>query len=165
MIWYEVDGRTIVASINKVASTSIAEALVGCNRLTNHRAELYDKRVMWIREPIERLYSCWRFLKTTGSQLATMPDLRSYERFVDYILRIPDTHWTPQANLVTHQDRFIPTVVYSFKAIGDTFSRCTGRKLGKFNVSSNIEYDKRYRLDDLKEFYREDLRLWHLAVR
>jgi len=81
------DGIGVVI-IPKCASESMKGVL---------KEEPYSRVVAFIRDPIERCISGYRFFRNKPSDPRYAP---SWERWVEMVLSQDDGHWTPQARLV-----------------------------------------------------------------
>lgn len=133
--------------IPKAASKSIRSVL-GDERLV-WEGELPARLVAFVRDPIERLQSCYRYFWKKYS-------LPSWPGFVDQVLAgEPDGHWMPQA-------QFLPAgcETYRFEDLAVVWARNGLPTLRHLNRGKrpNLPLEC-YREDDLRRHYRADYEL------
>jgi hypothetical protein len=97
-------------------------ALMPFDSLTNDQALQRDLRVMFVRDPYERLASCYSFfswLQTIGTQVQPpLGNWTDYQGFVDWALDSADAHVAPQYDLVLATDgTFVPNRIHLLKDI------------------------------------------------
>jgi hypothetical protein len=117
-----------IARIPKNASQSIAMAMMPFQSITNEEALLRDLRVMFIRDPYERLASCYSFfswLRTIGTQvIPPLGDWTDYPSFIDWALDSPDAHVAPQYDqVITADGTFVPNRIHLLKDIKDQWDQ------------------------------------------
>ena len=127
-----------------------------------------EKRsVMWLRNPWDRLasnLSVWR--------------IQDPQKFVDKtVFHSWNAHWSPQTEVHSYRDIPLWNELYMFDDLSPTWAKVFPDKiLGKVNASKQrltaqelINALKPTTVDDLVEFYKEDLKLYEykskLAVR
>ena len=133
----------------------------------------YSKRIIFMRDPIDRFhsgFSHFHYISSVGSHFDDMPKeslyiegrgiQKDYEAYVDYALSNKNPHWIPQIEVMTHEGKFIPNVIHKLSDIkkvwGDYFT--TG-KLPWDNAWTRQETTD-YRANDLLNYYKDDLELW-----
>lgn len=166
---YSVINDTAVAIIAKVGTQSFADA--GADwYISNREALIYPTRVMFVREPIERLQSCFWFfrgLRDSGTTYTgfDFKHLESWRVFVDYMLTNDDEHWTPQCDSVLNIGELTPTTYLKFDDVEKWFPVYFQQRLGHENASQWGELDLTYRIDELLTYYSKDTELYNLAKR
>lgn len=164
-----------VGIIQKCANTSIRSAVMMSNigvEIQNKDAFDYDKRVAFVRDPLERLdsaFSHFWFISSVGSSFDDMPVEHlyvegrglqgDYEAFIDYILGNENCHWIPQVDILSYEGVFVPNIIYKLSNIKDVWENYFTGYLPWENAWSKQKV-KPYRIDDLKEYYKLDLKLW-----
>ena len=128
-----------------------------------HEVTEIEKRVMFLRDPIERLISCYCFLKTLREENTSYDNFNfkyvdSWQTFVDFMLENRDTHWLPQSELMTLDGKFVPTEIVKFENINQWFSDI-GIKLSKQNPSKKFLINLEYRKACLADYYHADIKL------
>lgn len=150
----------LVGMTPKAGWTSMQQAGKGYPTLDINAAARSDKPiVLFVRHPVDRLVSAWRFFH----QKAHFPNRHiasktGLEKFVDQVLKgVEDQHWMSQVKLHTHH-RFIPTVVHRFENIHEVWP-----ELPHLNKGPGVPFDLWHRKDEVEEYYRADLELWENA--
>lgn len=151
-----------VALIEKAGHTSITQAA------KQHRAglkmsyqEAFDSQipvVIFLRHPIERLVSAWRYFHPQMFPNGThIPQHRPLSRFIDDVLSgVPNEHWNPQ--LARFAGCNISTV-HRFENINEhwpDYPPLLHLNKSKIRHPGEIEH----RRAELDEFYAEDLAAW-----
>jgi hypothetical protein len=152
-----------VAQIPKSALHSIREWLgPDFQPEPEHSAVTVTRRVAFIREPIDRLRSCYsfmRWLSESGCPHRSGAPLGSWEGFVDHILSgNSDEHWIPQNKLVGN----ILLQPIRLVDIDRAAINLLGRPIRKLNKSAKA-HTPDYRTEDLKMFYAGDYALLEAA--
>lgn len=119
-----------------------------------------DTRIAFIREPLDRLKSAFHFFKMNN--LYRMCDfMRSYEEFVDWSLTAVEEHVLPQSEFLHGCFNTLIKMEY----MTDVMRELSPFKIDPQNTSErNITYDDSYRIDDIKERYKEDYILYSRAL-
>lgn len=155
------DESPLVALIHKCGSSTISNALHAAHTVMVDKSDSYPVRIAFIRDPIERIKSWYSFLTgiaETGSQTIYHIDISTYESFIDSALSNPglvifQPYSTGFQNL---------TDVYKLSDIESVWPKYF--KLRRKPSRSNAFYPhpgiNDYRLDELRDLYREDLELW-----
>ena len=157
------------ALIPKVGTSSIR------NTLYNHASVYYmhvddidvvETRVLFLREPIARIGSAYRFFKNQHElgckHMGNACPTDTYEEFIDHILRTPNEHWDSQVAQVTDSvGTFMPTDVYRFEDISKVWDMYSPSELNhKNSAPTKYEWDTQYRLDDLENHCHDDIKLY-----
>ena len=167
--------NTCIGLIPKCGNTSIRSAVLMCAQpilMENKEALTYQKRVMFMRHPIDRVKSAFSHfwtISSIGSSFGDMPiehlyikergvDL-DYEAFIDYILVHENPHWTPQKTVMSHNGVFVPNIVHKLKDIRHVWEDYFKGLLPWENSWSRLTTGD-YRIGDLMEYYYQDLALW-----
>ena len=156
----EAAGLTI-GLIPKAGLTSIRDAIWPDYAEKVMRSEAKDKQTpvrIYIREPLCRLVSAFRFL-LTNYRPRPVPAGCTFEQFIDLVLD-PDrtnSHWRPQ---VAWFDEYNVTEIYQFERIADTWPDYI--PLGHLNCSpaSTPVPVLGYRLDEINAYYADDSCIW-----
>lgn len=121
--YYEVgDLKKIVCTTQRAACTSMAEALrpmfpeSAANLITVGEALARRRQgwpvLLWVRDPFEKFASAHGIFGRR-TPLAT---------FITRVGREDDAHWAPQTRTHTHSGIFLPTVVYPFYNLAETWA-------------------------------------------
>lgn len=116
-----------IARVPKNGSQSLYMALAPAEQLTNEEALQKELRVMFVRDPFDRLasaYSFFSFLKSIGSRVEpAVPDFSGYEGFLDWALESDDSHVTPQvATLRALDGTFVPNRFHWLREIHNVWN-------------------------------------------
>jgi len=120
------------------------------------------RRVAFIRNPQERLKSCYSMMYWTleyyGRPHWSNPPVDSWEIFVDHILD-PNTtvngHWQPQTEHVGD----VPNIYHRFENLADHWETYRPGFL-PWNNRASRRPTPNYRVDDLIAMYSADIALW-----
>lgn len=117
-------------------------------------------RVAFVRDPISRFYSCYKFFKMFIDQGVDYPgfDLQvtsSYDTFVDFALQHSDVHWAPQSTFIFINGELIVTGLVPLKYLSNWLRKHKLRNTIE-NESLNYPIKPTYRLGDLREYYSKD---------
>ena len=117
------------------------------------------RRVWFIRHPIQRLHSCFRYLHTADATTLRKGGLvkEDYEPFIDRVLTEPNRHYSPQSEMVE------ATEIYRFEDINEIWPKLVDVPLPHIN-QSNYKAVSPYRQDELDNLYKEDLEIWQRAL-
>ena len=157
--------RTVIARTPKVGQTSIAHTLGGQIQVPLSEIGEFDRRIVFVRDPIERLESTYHYFdKKQGSwpnAFSNRQDARiqhrpqSIEEFIDLILDHAwlDKHWVPQSWLWEQ----IPDPDYiGFEDFGKTF-RSLGFQIKHENSSGVKRSGITHRIPELEALFAGDL--------
>lgn len=128
--------------------------------------ELFDARIVFLRDPLERLESCFNYFQgtlqgqwpkpyneRTGRLVEIKP--QTLEEFLDIVLRgCWDKHWAPQTALWRADD----LTVYPFEDLGLVMS-ALGAPDRRVNESKGEKTGVTHRRDELEDLFRVDLEL------
>jgi len=157
-----LDAKTEIAhsSTPKCGSVSLRQTLTPNYFLTNEQALKYDTRVMWIRDPMSRLWSAYHYCKKTYPKHRV-----EWQEFVDLVLSGEkmgtDSHWVPQHQFLTTDDGvFVPTHIHRFEDIADYWQLYSDRALLHMNKGVYTPEIPLYRDEELAIYYAEDYEIW-----
>lgn len=166
-MWLLTDDHKLAMScIPKNGSTSMRNSIPANKIFTNDEVLHIPIRVAWIREPVNRLISCYSFFyylnqrDQNGRKEPSIKVTSSWESFVDYALIHPNPHWNPQKPMLTLDDVYIPTITHRFEDIMKLWGNYIPGLLPWQNACTKLPVNA-YREDEIKQFYEEDSKLWH----
>ncbi len=155
-----------ISATEKAACTSIHNSLTRCPRYTIEQVRQRGLRTrLYLRHPISRFASCWAYF-TPANNFPGDPVWRNHaydvlrehpsvEQFTDIVLGgCENEHWAPQ--LAQHDCAF--DEIYQLEQIHETWP-----KKYPLRHENRARIDKpeiTYRLDDLLDYYRDDLTAW-----
>lgn len=169
--WWANDLKTICATTQRAASAAMAEAFgpAGAHgagqRLSMGNAEKLRNEeeidiVLWIREPFDRLVCAYDIWKDAHTPL----------EFCHKILRERNAHWSPTVTLHRIHGDFLPTVVYAFEDLNETwanhFPKHELRHIGardRMQKDEFLEQISPAMYEQLVEHYTEDIMLHEMA--
>lgn len=116
--------------------------------------------IAFIRDPIERIQSAYRFLRDKG---AYYEKFDKYEDFVDNLLSQADDnstniHWRTQKRICSFEDEFILDRWYRFEDLTEIWGSLGLPKLRTTNISVKHPVSD-YQLYQIQQRYREDYKL------
>lgn len=168
--------QVAVSYLPKNASTSLSLLFDSDGIYTSDAImELSEKRVAWIRHPIDRLISAYSFFLSsyelghlhTASILGVPEDLNpsvdlsSWKAFVEFILNNPNEHWNPQVpQLTTSEGVWVPTHTHRFEDLDLLWGNYFDTPLGRENEGSLVPVDPEVREEELNCYYLADLECW-----
>lgn len=164
--WASYQGKA-VAIVPKCGNTSFSN-LVGGVRLTLDETLAVDTRVMFVRDPLDRFtsaYSFFHMLNCDDRGKVHVPreaTHNGYEHFVDFALSTENPHWKPQMQLTggiaTHLYKFSCESIRKWWPV-----HWPGRQPDWLNACSHLPTTD-YRMNDLLEYYAEDLLAYERAA-
>ena len=133
-MYTQINGIAL-ALIAKAGIQSFTEASGDQWYMSNKQAIEFPTRIFFIRNPIDRLESCYSFLvglKDEGTNQDIIPEehLLTWELFVDYILENSDEHWDPQTEQLKYKGTLTPTHIFRFEDVCDWWPICFARLFG-----------------------------------
>ena len=143
--------------IQKCGSFSIKNSMPYHARYGNVEAlEKLTTRVAWIRHPIQRIRSAFFFLRNMDNSVP-----RNYENFIDFTFLNTewDDHWNMQSDVLTHESKFVPTVVHRFEDINVIWPQYYSFPLDHIHKSEPALVTD-YRMNELLKKYNADISLW-----
>jgi hypothetical protein len=159
-------GDRVVTSCPKAGSRAIQRSLGG-SEIIVHQA-IGRRVICFLRHPIERLISAYRWFNYTEGWQRDMPFYGkkcTWEGFVDSVLNGDrNRHWLPQSELLSHGNHFVPTEVYRFEDINELWPKLIGTPLERINQSNMAPVNDQYRRAELDNLYAEDLGRWDTAL-
>lgn len=164
--YWQVSDELAIGATEKAGATSIMNALnrARFRRLTPEQIRQRGLRVrLYVRNPITRFASAFAYFAPNDNYpiqpsraawlLAEHPTL---EQFTDAVLAgMENEHWSPQ--LAQHMPI---DEVLRFENAADTFPV----ELPHMNKGRIEKPEITYRLDELEDYYREDLDAWEAAA-
>ena len=148
-----------VAQIPKAGVTSINGWLRRAGRAVPNQAALTaSRRVAFIRNPIDRLKSCYSMMhwqEQQGEPHWSGAPTDSWGAFVDHVLLNENAHWNPQVSIVDGA----PNIYHRFENIETHYRQYFDAPLPHLNRSERLPAFK-YREDELTALYMDDLSLW-----
>jgi hypothetical protein len=161
-----------VAYSQKVGSKTLVKSLAALYRddgcYQDEVAERPGTCYLFVRHPIARLVSCYRFFKENGLlRKAGLTQTASYEEFVDEILDggREDIHWEPQIDYhTTPEGTFVPDVTFRFENIAQIWPYLFDVPLLRYHATEyDPKIDRDYRDLELRTYYAADLELWRIS--
>jgi len=151
----EGDTECCVAVIRKAGSLSI-DYVLSAPHFDAVKALTFPVRVAFIRHPIERLKSAYRFFVQYPVESVNVSD--GWHSFVDWALDVDpqNEHW----NLQGEQVGPVVNQMYRFEDIHKHWLRMFGVKIPHTNVSREQKTND-YRQADIVQHFKQDLELWH----
>lgn len=166
--------RGIVCATPRAGSVSMAEALAPMHHGTGAGSVLIQEEkvlhlrphmpcYMWIRHPADRIMSAWSIWKMRK-------EINVPEDFARLVLGTSNIHWNPQVEVHTSKSGFfLPTVIYAFEDLNQTFPEVTGKPIEHLNETEHNRLEPwswfRECLDEklklqMTDKFEEDLKLW-----
>jgi len=134
--YYEVPGsRAVVCTTQRAGSTSMVEALKPAHPDNDNAlitaAEAFARRkdgwrlLMWLRDPLDRFASAFAIFGAgripLGRELTTLR-YATPAVFADAVFQYDDAHWAPATRLHMFQGEFLPSIVYPFYNLAETWA-------------------------------------------
>ena len=173
-MYADIEGVAL-AIVAKAGSQSFTES-GNTWYMNNNEALVYPERIFFIRDPLQRLESCYSFfvgLARSGVPHSSIPvaNLDSWELFVDYILdpKNEDEHWIPQTETVLYtgdalEDKvYVPTKIMRFEDVTKWWPNFFSRRLPHNNQSERL-ITTVYRSKELQEKYANDYAIYDKLV-
>jgi hypothetical protein len=147
-------GPVAFAAIPKCGQHTFAE--LDTSELPFDRIKEFPIRMAFIRDPLDRLSSCFHFFLHTNYPI-NGGKVRGYESFIDWALDSDDEHVQPQVELFSryHFQRRFP-----ISKMTEILELLTGEVIPQANSAPRHEIDQGYRLDDIRERYSEDFDMY-----
>lgn len=178
--YYAVDNlRKVVCTTQRAASTSMTKAMRPAHSDSQTRlidwAEALKLRgmgwpvLLWLRDPLERFASAYAIFGAGRIPLARIVTTYKYctpHLFADYALMHDDAHWAPISRLYSRNGIFLPTRVYPFYDLAETWAEeMPGYGLPRMNSTKrkswsqlSEEMNANY-ITTLYRHYEEDLKM------
>lgn len=160
------DDGPAIARIPKCGSTSITAALAPSpTELAPEAAIKKDVRVLFMRDPMERLASLFSFFhwhrKLRMHPRLELAKAETYEAMVDIALVSDDPHVVPQWDQVTTEAGvFVPNRVHKLSEIDQHWLDYYEGFIPHENHAQRVPVDQNYRRDEVAERYAKDIELW-----
>jgi hypothetical protein len=164
---YTAINGVALAIVAKAGTQSFSEASGAKWYINNEHSLEFPIRVFFIRNPFERLESCYSFFcqlsdENTTQIIIPIESLVSWEVFIDYILVNDDEHWEQQTETLLYKGELTPTHIFKFEDVSKWWPNFFSVRLPHENKSSR-KLVGNYREDDLKDYYKEDFIEWNSA--
>jgi len=158
-MWY-LGENLAVAQIPKAGLNTMREWLSGFRVVGNDDPDLLacPQRVMFVRNPLNRLVSCYSFFKALsdiGKNHSCDAPVSSWESFVDHILVNDDPHWVSQVEHSGNKQ----TVVHRLEDMEFVWFRYYRGPLPWSNKTHRRPASN-YRLLEIVKKYLDDYDLW-----
>jgi len=131
--------------------------------VSNDEALAASRRVAFIREPLERLRSCYSFmywLADYGTPHRCRAPVETWEGFIDHLLGgARDDHWIPQ----TEHCGDVPNIWRRFESLPICFEEYRPGILPHNNRSSRRPTND-HRESELRHYYAADYRRWECST-
>jgi len=167
-----VQNNVAFALIPKSGSSSIKSTLYNhtdhyVRYHWNDEIDHVDTRVMFLREPINRIHSAYRFFKNQHElgckHVGNWCPTGTFEQFIDHVLQQPNPHWDSQVKQVTDKHGlYVPTITHKFEDIGEMWSHYSDATLNHKNAApTHYDIDAEYRIEELLAHTEDDMLLWN----
>lgn len=156
----------VVGCTEKAAATSIRGALIRCKKYTYKEVQQrgYRSRI-YLRHPITRFASAWAYFTPANNfpgdpvwrnkAYDALRDHPTVEQFTDAVLDgMQNEHWAPQLA----QHGLVFDEILRLENIRDTWPE--RYRLENRNQGRIPKPEITYRLDELENYYKEDLAQW-----
>jgi hypothetical protein len=153
------DLKKVVCTTQRGGSTSMIEAmrpaypdsaaeLITAAEALARRCEGWPV-LLWVRDPFEKFASAYAIFgkgRIPSGRGIVPQSRRNVHEFVNLVTKVDDAHWAPQTRTHTFAGVFLPTRVYPFYNLAETWAEeMPGRPIALLNST------KRKSWDDLKE--------------
>lgn len=162
-VYWQVSDDLAITCTEKAGATSINSALSRCRKITPQQIKQRNLTTrIYLRHPITRFASVYAYFAANGN-FQVQPSRARYvldhhptiEQFTDAVLNgVENEHWLPQ--LAQHEIDI--DQIHRFEDINKTWP--TGYPLGHYNKGRIEKPEIIYKLNDLQEYYRQDLDAW-----
>lgn len=165
-MYTEINGVAL-AIIAKAGTQSFTEAANAQWYINNEQALDLKVRIFFIRNPFDRLESCYSFfcqLQSEGSTQDIIPVecLATWEVFIDYILLNSDVHWNQQTGSLLFNGKLTPTHIFKFEDVDKWWPVYFNTRLPHNNKAARKVVGG-YKEKELRSFYATDLKVWDSA--
>ena len=164
-----INGRLIKITA-KVGTQSCLEAANTSWTCTNKESLGFHERIMFVRDPIKRLISCFSFfanLKKEGVHVRNFnwACVDSWEVFVDYVLAGNiNEHWQPQAEQELFNNEPTATHYLKFDDVNEWFPIIFNTPFPNINASPSVSVNQEYRRSEVDSYYQADHALYDNAM-
>jgi len=114
-------------------------------------------RIAFVRDPIERLHSAYRFLARRGYAP------KQYESFIDWSLETDDEHVVPQHSYCYPNDTKQFDDLYLLNGLDAVFTNRLGNTIPRLHETHKEPINSDYRMDELRAKYSNDFELVEAA--
>ena len=160
--YFVKDHNKIVCSTLRAGSVSMRDSLdvlsPNSKVITLSKEQVLEKRqegthvLMWIRDPFERITSAYKLFK----------DAMTVEEFADEMLRADNLHWMPQIEIHSYNGIFLPSRVYPFDRVAETWKEELPNYALQWNNKSKdtMEFGH-FKAELSKEKFKRIFLRWH----
>lgn len=116
-------------------------------------------------ECAERIANARGGREISDDALGAELDNQDYRRFIDYVLEgNQEPHWDSQHSQLLHNGELVPNIFVKMESLDSWWlSNADFGEMPRVNFHMNAPHDD-YRLDDLRAFYADDLKLREAAT-
>jgi hypothetical protein len=162
--WVLLKNGWLWANINKNASQAIQAHTDFDDRTKGQKdvrkrlekAEERNNRLAVIRNPYDRLVSCW------ANRRADFSGCDDFTDFVDYVVRTPDEEINSHARSQTYHLEPWPRLLIDFERVNEEFASL-GINLQRINSSKHkhwTSYYNQWQLKAVRQRYLRDFEVW-----
>lgn len=168
-------GQACIALIPKSGNSTIRTAVMFSKdpiEVPIEKSTEWLLRVAFIREPIDRVksgFSHFRQVIEMGSSVGMLPHEyvyiegrglnEDYRSYIDYILENSEPHWSPQTERISLNGEIVCNRLHKLDDLRDIWEQYYTGSLPWQNAWTRLKVED-YRLDDLKEYYKDDYKIW-----
>lgn len=173
------DLKKVICTTQRAGSTSMIEAMAPAG--LNSQSELIDAAMalnlrkggwpvlLWLRDPMTRFASAYAIFGAgripISREIATLKH-RTPVLFADTVFALDDAHWAPTTRLHTYMGVFLPTKIYPFYDLAETWAEeMPGYRLALLNRTKRKSWNElagelnaNY-INMLTKHYEEDLKM------
>lgn len=175
------DLRKVICTTQRAGSTSMIEAMQPRPGYPESAVRQVEQRevlklraegwlvLMWIRDPLHRFASAYSIFGKGRIPVSREINRKKYQNpgeFLQVVRELTDAHWAPMTRLHMHKGVFLPTKVYAFDDLKETWgSEMPGYYLRHINPSKRQAYDRlamqmsRHEIEALRKHYSEDTKM------
>jgi hypothetical protein len=154
------DHNLIICTTPRVASSSMSKLLSGRIVISQGNALSLQKThniMMWMRDPLERLACAFAL---------DMNRAKTFPQFASQVTYMSNRHWIPQTTLHSFNGVLVPTIIYPFGALLETWPAKVGilpheRKSKNRKTWDDLEPElTENQLRDILKYYEADIKLY-----
>lgn len=155
--------RDVILAVSKSGSSTISRHVGTRNRCPAGEVKHKKRRITFIRDPIPRLVSCYKFWKFKQKRWPIPLKkklVEGWEDFVNYVLDgYQNKHWVPQDQVLRYTGEFMANEVYVLEDL-DKFLQCElgVKNLDRTNTTHDVPFEGNleYRADELERYFAAD---------
>lgn len=126
------------------------------NPIPNSQVLDCPERIVWLRNPKERLISAYSYFHTITDE----ERYSTWEKFIDHVLLKDDSHWTPQVQALSYKGEYLGTITHRFEDLPKLWGNYFKGLIPHINGCVHEEIAP-YRESEIQFKYREDFNKWH----